>query len=169
MVHLCSVWSPKHPTHSDSCGLVWEHETATSLYISLPGFLLTKICCSHFFFYQTCLNECVGNGINHSPPPFSSVEFLLPQCYSLKSPLLSCVWFCHFAKKKGRTKVKKKTKTSDYKKGIVELRFKPLVSFPLWQLNQEQKLFELFFLTGFAFGSYFFPFLFLSLCRMNVG
>lgn len=77
------------------------------LYISL-GPVSWNLLFSKMFL--TCLHLCVGNGINHSPPPLSSVDFLSPQYYSLKSPLLSCFWFCHFAKERGETKVRKKEK-----------------------------------------------------------
>lgn len=55
-----------------------------------------------------CLHLRVGNGMNHSPPPLFSVEFVSPQHYSLRSPLLSSFCFCDFAKERRETKVNKK-------------------------------------------------------------
>lgn len=96
--------------------------------------------------------------MNHSPPPFSFVDFfLLQQCYSLKSPLLSCFCFCHFAKERGKTEVKKNKKEGlhisiqGYR--FVESEASSLAySLKVKPGTEEHKYFNFFF-PGFAFGS----------------
>lgn len=67
------MWSPKHPTHSDSCGLVWKHRAALSLFASQTGLLLSSLLLSVLpVFFQTGLRWCGNN------PALSTLHLYVP-------------------------------------------------------------------------------------------
>ena len=102
MVHLCFVWSPKHPTHSDSQGQLWIHWTHTSLNISLFSYF-SEVSILHLKLWW-CEDKCLI--VNHAPSLIScySCPVLFNSCCiyiasagPLHPPLVSCLFFL-FAK-----------------------------------------------------------------------
>lgn len=99
------MWSPKHPTQSDSWGLVWIHWTATSFCISLLCISLKSFAISLSLIFQIhlhwCGNKPVLTTLPLSIPVFIYLPlaaFILLQLHgSLHPPLVLCFFFL-FAK-----------------------------------------------------------------------